>query len=277
MSVNARGWVVLTSSLVVLGLTSAVLFWPSHNKSSPAPLPTATVSSSTPRAVCNDLATRYESAWESPSRCSSDDECVAEPRGGIYTVLDGCARFYNRGVSHKEADLVAAEWLRSTCASAQTVYVDCGPARAQCLAGHCAELPPPPIPKDWGRLSLLAVVSVFAPSDLLETDARGIDSFARTFVGKNRRLTLTVDAYLSRSDAGAPTVLDGHAAHVVKTALGTREQTRITFDEPWVLWLPGSATVMIEIGCDDRVACADVPAIVRSVHFMTKSFPVSPY
>jgi len=287
MSVNARGVILLGTALSVLGVTSAIVFWPSGDR--PSTAPSASSSSHAlgfreHRAFCEDLAKRYQSTWDTAATCTTDADCATEPRGGIYTALDGCARFYNNSLSHKAADVVAAEWLKQACSWAQLTYVDCGQARAQCRGGQCTELPPEPLPKDWQRLSLPAVMSVFAPPDFVATDARGIDSYFRSFDGRHRSIAFDVDSngmwgertklvIMSERDAGTRTLLDSHFARIERD--GTRAphlRTRVVFEEPWQQPFLGASSVTVEVSCDDAIACKDVQAIISSMHFMAASF-----
>ncbi len=278
MSVNARGLIVLGTSLAVLAVTSALVFWPSHpHAPQPATPPSAPskaipLSSKEHAAACDNLAEHYRSVWLSSTACDMDADCIAEPRGGVYTALDGCARFGNPHVSHAAADALAAQWLKDACAWAMMAYVDCGAVRVQCLAKRCVELPPEPVPKDWQRMSLPGVVSVFAPADFIETDERGIDSDVRVFSGRHRTLELSVDPYgPAARDAGALVVIDGHRARV-ESSQGARYTAHVTFEEGWDTPLQKHAELSLRMTCSDEPACADAQTIIHSMRFMTKSF-----
>jgi hypothetical protein len=219
MAVNARGVVLLFVSLSAFAITSAVVFWPKSNRLQAHTVPVQSNSGRPPapsskeqRQRCDALETRYHTLWEGSTGCDADTDCVAEPRGGIYTALDGCARFGNRTTPHATADATAAEWLRDACSWAGVAYVDCGEARAQCRERHCVERPPEPLPPDWKRVSLPTVVSVFAPPDFVDSGERGDDSYVRFFKGNHRSLELHVDPYASVPDAGTRIVVDGHFA-----------------------------------------------------------------
>jgi hypothetical protein len=246
MSVNARGVVVLTSSLAGLALTSALVFWPSHPHA-PPPVIDAGVTVSVDQdagassadaggdeqreaedhvAVCDDLAKRYRLAWWSDSTgCAEDSDCVAEPRGGVHIALDGCARFGNRSLGHGDADDLAAQWRTEACAwppelaadaGRRTVHAsarqapDCAAARAQCREQRCVEVPPSPVPKTWQRLSLPGIVSVFAPPDCRETPIRSINATVRVFDGEHRMLRFVADVRGSTPEllASAPDASD---------------------------------------------------------------------
>ncbi len=145
MTVNARGVVVLSLALGGLALTSALVFWPSHPpkpvmteapardaQQQSAPVPSAK-SAKEHTAVCDEIARRYHDVWWSDATgCAADTDCNADPRGGVYTALDGCARFGNGSLPHDAADTIAAQWLKESCAWSNVTVVDCTPARAQC-------------------------------------------------------------------------------------------------------------------------------------------------
>jgi hypothetical protein len=119
-------------------------------------------------ARCASLQSRYEQARSGSDRCERDDECALEPRGKLYTGLDGCSRWSRRGFDGAAADAVAEAWLGAGCAASFNVCPAPGGA-AMCRGGVCREKPPPPIPEDWARVDVQEAFTLFLPPDLVET------------------------------------------------------------------------------------------------------------
>ena len=179
----------------------------SHNafRATAPPAPSAARTRVGPdKARCVELAQRYAETWDRENRCSPEIECAAEKRGGAFYGLDGCARFGPRGVRTGEADAVAETWMKAGCA--QDYEVCSGEPRAQCRAGRCIELPPPPVPIDWVRTEVPGVLSFFRPSSLVPRTVHPEDSIARVFEGERLYLTLDYGAYswAPDKDAGDP-------------------------------------------------------------------------
>jgi hypothetical protein len=287
MSVNARGVVVLSLALGGFALTSALVFWPSHP---PAPAVTEVppvvvpvLAEAGPKrehaAVCDEIAKRYHDIWWSDATgCAADSDCTADPRGGLYTALDGCARFGNGSLPHGNADTIATQWAEEACAWPNVKYVDCAPLRAQCrwVSGgeRCVERPPDSLPRDWQRLSLPAVVSVFAPPDFVEKEESEWSTHVRVFAGDHRTLVLALGPISSRIQAtdGEREAIDGHFARVEH--LGADFKWRVTFEEHWPRPIDGASEVTFTMSCSDDAVCEPWQAVLRSTRFMTQ--PVKP-
>lgn len=148
------------AGLVVLASVVAYLF---HRPRAvvPAPAPVSTP------VDCDVLLARYRAALANVQTCTQDDECVADERGKVWSALDGCTRFRRRDADlARTLDPLEAAWRAQACS--QSDYMTCAPARAQCSAGRCGELPRDPIPRDWRRVTHRGKFSFFVPADAEE-------------------------------------------------------------------------------------------------------------
>jgi hypothetical protein len=138
-------------------------------------------------AVCETTRARYLHTIETLNRCTSDDACRGEARGGFFTDLDWCARFLPGSAPRGEIDTLAADWLARGCAHD---YVECADdPGARCEEGRCVERPPPGIPERWKRIVVLGDFTFFLPPDLQGKMGHGDDSYN----GRWSRPGLTVD------------------------------------------------------------------------------------
>jgi hypothetical protein len=276
MSVNARGVVVLSLALGGLALTSALVFWPSRPHV-PAVVPVVTASeASTPTpatnehaVVCDEIAKRYHDVWWSDATgCAEDADCTADTRAGIYSALDGCVRVGNHSLPHDAADTIAAQWVKEGCA--WTASIDCSVTRAQCrwVSGgeRCVERPPESVPREWQRLSLPAVMSVFAPPDFVEKEESEWGRHVRLFSGDHHTLTIALSPVSeAHARAGDRTSIDGHFAHVEHTGA----TWRVTFEEPWEK-PDGPSELSLTMSCADVAACEPWQAVLHSIHLLTE-------
>lgn len=296
MAINVRGAALL--ALTTAGFAASVaLVWPRH-----AHAPTASragpgdagqdaagvaVGSKAHRALCLRLAEKYALLMEDAAiGCKQDDDCVAEERGGVYVALDGCARFRSKATPTGGPDSISAQWLAGACAWAPGTNVDCGGARAQCVAGRCVERPPDPLPRDWKRLSLPGTLSVFAPPDFTAEEAHGEDSQLRVYDGERRRLEMQLDPHSGPFDSVDPAyharldVVDGERAWVYLLDHGDAGDRRyeggMLFVRHFSEFFLGGGYLTMRMYCTDARACADRAAIFGSARVLAEPVEVAP-
>jgi hypothetical protein len=175
----------------------------------------------TPEA-CSELRRRYTAALDSATSCTRDDECVAELRDRQWFSLDHCFRFVHRGASELgAANAFANQWYEGGCASD---YDTCRmPPPAQCFEGHCRELPPNGLPRDWRRQRVGWLYSLFTPPDTRVTSG-GEDSIVRSFEHEGFRLSADYGQWSGvgpEEDSGAKLeerLIDGRKVTIESTA-----------------------------------------------------------
>jgi hypothetical protein len=235
---------------------------------------------------CGVMRTRYLHARDGLNRCTSDDACRAEARGGFFTELDGCARFLPGPAPRGELDTLARQWLDAGCAHD---FMECeADPRSRCDEGRCVELPPPGIPERWRREMVLGYFSFFLPPDLQGSMGRGDDSYT----GQFRRPGLTVDfdlgEWASKLDLDAPPVFGDHvitrmtSINGVPAKLVTARVLRRTGGEDragymsgvYFAWVPlrppasdwGKSLNLIA-WCDEPAGCSEAAMIFESLVF----------
>jgi hypothetical protein len=170
--------------------------WRLHSMATPPVAPRAG------KAACAALASRYQTAWKARNSCTSDNECIATPRGGYWAALDGCARFGPRMTSDRytgaDADAIAETWLSAGCARDYSLCASPAtgalPPEAQCLQGSCRERPPLPIPRDWLRVDA-GLFQFFGPPGLHGGRAMVDDGVGYRFEGPGIQLEIEYDDY----------------------------------------------------------------------------------
>lgn len=152
-------WVLVAAAAI--GIAGAVFELRRIRAPLPAPPAPARIAS---REECTNLAAKYQSLLADLGSCSTDDDCIAEPRGAEAWALDGCGRYRRRDASTRQLDALERTWMQSACPEG---YVStCRPVRAQCRMGRCGERAPEPLPRDWRRVTSTGnYFSMFVPPD----------------------------------------------------------------------------------------------------------------
>jgi hypothetical protein len=212
--------------------------------------------------------------------CTRDDDCMAERRAGVRSGLDGCARF--RRADAKLGDVVEpleGAWLDRGCA--QQFMTCSAPRRAQCKAGTCAELPPDPVPRTWGRVEHVGFTgprfSFFVPPELVREDVIGEDSEVGAFQGPRYSLSYDYGDYsptlVAKTDEGETALhtesatIDGVSANLV--AMRTRDGeilSGVHFPEaPSISRAKPGLTLFAR--CKTEADCVEATTIARSIEF----------
>jgi len=193
---------------------------------------------------CRAMAVAYDVELEVVSRCSHDDDCRAELRGGNKMALDGCWRFVNRHVSRAHLDALSAVWVNSGCPSqfaycrTETCRELAGPV---CRAGRCVDRTPDGIPTDWVRHEVAAWFSFFAPADI-EIDPRTVRPgekaraeddrmrVSRVYLGKGLLIEIEYPSHWTAESASRTLDQDD----LIETATGAT--WRIYGEDPYDRW-----------------------------------------
>lgn len=237
---------------------------------------------------CANLAKQYASAWEARNRCERDDDCVASPRGELFTALDGCARFGPRKGDLKFADALAAQWLSAGCADAYEICDE--KAEAVCRAGRCNERPPPPLPASWNRIDVERDFHFFLPPELKEIPIQAEEGHIYVWRGERMGVSLDYSGWGSQLDepevppplrvvsrekitvSGEPAVLRVIEGMPVKTLRGPIE--------PWTsvgLHIPHvrHSNLTLSVRCKGSPPCPDGDLVVHSLK-LRRSTPARP-
>lgn len=245
-------------------------------------------------AACQRLALRYERALDELHECAKDDDCLVEDRTGFTATLDGCYRITARAASRAAADAIADEWLKGGCAH-ELPNCEAMP-RVSCRMGHCAELPPPPVPPSWHRTRVPGLLTMFVPPGMRRVEAMGEDSFVLSYEGKGASLSMEVGAY-----SPDPTP-DAHAEsrpwdNVLKSELvrvDGRPTTLFHYElltsdgkprawaayarvprvgEPWFARWTGAteddSRLFFGLDCETKAACDDAAIILGSIEVLS--------
>ncbi len=186
-------------------------------------------------ARCEALAQSYSLGLLGSDHCERDDECVVEPRGRLYTGLDGCRRLTSRRFDLKATDRLAAEWLQVGCARSFDLCPE-APTQAICRGGQCRERPPPPIAEDWVRVDVEQALTVFLPPEVGEAPYQrdcGNGPAVRTFRGAGLEVRIEYGyelGYLPLTDAIGETDLPVRAVTRTKRKVGGQEVVLLAFE-----------------------------------------------
>jgi hypothetical protein len=238
---------------------------------------------------CRALTVAYDAELEVVSRCSSDDDCEADERGGNKLALDGCWRMVNRHVSRQYLDALSAQWVNAGCPS-QFEYCRTAtcrePAGPVCRAGRCVDRSPAGIPTDWVRYEIAAWFSFFAPADLeldrrrdrhgklLAQDRRA--PFAGAYRGKGFIIELdspywtdsmeVVQHGFVATDAGPAWRVDGHDRYHQWQLFGVLSDARPPFAHVSSACF-ASGPLVFSVRCYNADACLAARQIRDSVTF----------
>jgi hypothetical protein len=241
--------------------------------------------------LCTEVAKRYHEAWEARNRCATDADCVATPRGELFTGLDRCARVGPRAPDTAAADEAGAVWLAAGCAS---TYEICDHVpEAQCLDGVCAEVPPASFPRSWrrigvGRGSYTAKgtlygedpsepsFDVFVPPGLVH-EPMGDPEGGISDMWRGEHFILLVSYDFWAPDAGRPAdalsseamTLGGHAATLFVTPYRGRDQ-KLSWTAVQLVFARGGTwpgELAIRALCKSAPPCPEGELVLRSIVF----------
>ena len=236
------------------------------------------------REHCDAIAASYRQALRGHQACSTDDDCMVEPRAKLVTGLDRCARFRRKDAPLADVDALEKVWLDRGCASS---YLTCRQERAQCIHGTCAELPPDPLPRTYRRVWCQDSFSFFVPPDLIEEKVQGEDSVVGAFSNPKMHLSYDFGRYSnpleSENRDGGPivdrmisrqevTLSDAPAVLVTKEVFWTTRATPafisgVHFPRVPVMGGGEGTRLTIMAICDDLADCARAEGIYRSIEF----------
>ena len=300
MSPNVRGYTI--AGALALGFALLVL-WSVRARPTPqasaAPsasgLPPLAPDAATLLAVCDELGAEYKRTWANLSFCQSDADCAVEERGKYWSGLDGCVRTASRAAPKGAADQIAEEWLAQGCAH----EVDACPAKtaAQCRDRRCVELPPAPIPRDWNRVRVPDIFTLFVPGDLAPKRTEGEDTIVRALEGGGRELFVSWGTNYDADEPDAdgaerfmpwvkierrqPITASGRATTLFWTVdRGERGDAKSPFvaealvpnvAAPWYFMFGGGA-VLFQLRCEKREQCDVAPVMLGSLEIVSQPF-----
>lgn len=179
----SRGMLLRSSLIAAAAAIAIAALLPWWRRREPAPAPSASAIRVAGFETCTAWERDYRELAHDLAACSTDDECVLEPRGGVWFELDGCFRARSNKSDFGRADAIADRWAALGCAHD---YETCPPpGHARCFSNHCAERPPPGVPADWKRVDLGRVLSFFVPPDMVRQPAHPEDSIVRVMASPN--------------------------------------------------------------------------------------------
>jgi len=231
-------------------------------------------------ANCETVRARYVAELTRHRACTRDEECIAEQRGGVRSALDGCARFRRADAPLGDVvDPLEKAWLDRGCAQR---FMTCSvPRRAQCAAGKCAELPPPPVPREWRRMEHVSWTgpsfSFFVPPDLVREKVIGEDSEVGAFTGPRYELEYDYGDYSNTllpdpggGDKGLhdeAVTIDGLRANLRTLRLESGAILSGVYFEETPAAKPTKPRLVLYARCKTAKDCEDAFTIARSLEF----------